>query len=64
MIMHELGINVSRSIRSKRRKKFQSLRLETGALNPIGINLQCALNPAAAAGPEGLWPGGSRGHYF
>ena len=38
--------------------------LETGALNPVGINLQCALNPAAAAGPEGLWPGGSREALF
>jgi len=32
----------------------------SGALSPVGINLQCALNPAAAAGPgsapEGLLP--------
>ena len=45
------------------------------ALNPVGINLQCALNPATAAGPgsapegllprrEGLWPGGSREALF
>jgi hypothetical protein len=28
-------------------------------LNPTGIGLKC--NPASAAGPEGLWPGGSSG---
>jgi len=34
----------------------------SGALNPAGIILKP--NPAAAAGPEGLWPGGSSGALF
>ncbi|MGA2317247.1 MAG: hypothetical protein ABSG71_12815 [Thermodesulfobacteriota bacterium] len=29
----------------------------SGALDPAGIILEC--NPDAAAGPEGLWPGGN-----
>jgi len=29
----------------------------SGALDPAGIILEC--NPVAAAGPEGLWPGGN-----
>jgi hypothetical protein len=33
------------------------VRNSSGALNPAGIILKS--NPAAAAGPEGLWPGGS-----
>jgi len=33
------------------------VRNSSGALNPAGIILKCY--PAAAAGPEGLWPGGS-----
>jgi len=32
------------------------VRNSSGALNPAGIILKS--NPAAAAGPEGLWPGG------
>lgn len=60
MTMHELGINISRSIRCKRRKKFQSLRLENeGTLSSVGINLQCALPPGCSRRP-----GGSKGHYF
>jgi len=33
-----------------------------GALTPAGIILKS--KPAAAAGPEGLWPGGSSGALF
>jgi hypothetical protein len=40
-----------------------SLRLETErAVNHSGIILES--NPVAAAGPEGLWPGGSGGVLF
>jgi len=38
------------------------VRNSSGALNPGGIILKS--NPAAAAGPEGLWPGGSSGALF
>ncbi len=38
------------------------VRNSSGALNPAGIILKS--NPAAAAGPEGLWPGGSSGALF
>jgi hypothetical protein len=38
------------------------VRNSSGALNPAGIILK--YNPAAAAGPEGLWPGGSSGVIF
>src|SRR4030042_4009206 len=38
------------------------VRNSNGALNPSGIILK--LNPAAAASPEGLWPGGSSGGVF
>jgi hypothetical protein len=38
------------------------VRNSSGALNPTGIILKS--NPAAAAGPEGLWPGGSSGALF
>jgi len=38
------------------------VRNSSGALNPGGIILKS--NPAAAAGPEGLWPGGSNGALF
>jgi hypothetical protein len=34
----------------------------SGALNPAGIIIKP--NPVAAAGPEGLWPGGSSGALF
>jgi len=38
------------------------VRNSSGALNPAGIILKP--NPAAAAGPEGLWPGRSSGALF
>jgi len=38
------------------------VRNSSGALNPARIILKS--NPAAAAGPEGLWPGGSNGALF
>jgi len=38
------------------------VRNSSEALNPAGIILK--FNPAAAAGPEGLWPGGSSGALF
>jgi len=34
----------------------------SGALDPAGIILKS--NPVAAAGPEGLWPGGNSGATF
>jgi len=34
----------------------------SGALDPAGIILK--RNPGAAAGPEGLWPGGNSGASF
>jgi len=34
----------------------------SGVLDPAGIILEC--NPGAAAGPEGLWPGGTSGALF
>jgi len=37
--------------------KVNPARNSSGALNPAGIILKS--NPAAAAGTEGLWPGGS-----
>jgi hypothetical protein len=46
----------------KIRKRVNPVRNSSGALNPTGIVLKC--NPAAAAGPEGLWPGGSSGALF
>jgi len=42
--------------------KVNPVRNSSGALNPAGIILKP--NPAAAAGPEGLWPGGSSGALF
>jgi len=33
------------------------VRKSSGALTPAGVILKS--NPFAAAGPEGLWPGGS-----
>ena len=45
----------------KQRRKVNPVRNSSGALNPAGIVLKC--NPAAAAGPEGLWPGGSSGAF-
>jgi len=38
------------------------VRNSSGALNPAGIILKS--NPAAAADPEGLWPGGRSGALF
>jgi len=38
------------------------VRNSSGALNPAGIIIKS--KPAAAAGPEGLWPGGSSGTLF
>ncbi len=37
--------------------KVNPVRNSSGPLNPAGIILKS--NPAVAAGPEGLWPGGS-----
>jgi len=34
-----------------------------GLMNPVR-NFSRVLNPAAAAGPEDLWPGGSSGALF
>jgi len=55
----------------KQRRKVNPVRNSSGALaalsrrrsglNPAGIILKS--NPAAAAGPEGLWPGGSSGAF-
>ena len=42
--------------------KVNPVRNSSGALNPAGIILKS--NPAAASGPEGLWPGGSSGTLF
>jgi len=42
--------------------KVNPVRNSSGALNPAGIILKP--NPAAAVGPEGLWPGGSSGALF
>jgi hypothetical protein len=42
--------------------KGNPVRNSSGALNPAGIILKS--NPTAAAGPEGLWPGGSSGALF
>ena len=39
--------------------RVNPVRNSSGALNPAGIILKP--NPVAAAGPEGLWPGGSSG---
>jgi len=44
------------------REKVNPVRNSRGALNPAGIIVKS--NPAAAAGPEGLWPGGSSGAFF
>jgi len=44
------------------RRRVNPVRNSSGALNPAGIILKS--NPAAAAGPEGLWPGGSSGALF
>ena len=48
MAKHESGVN--------------PVRNSSGALNPGGIIVE--FNPAAAAGPEGLWPGGTGGALF
>jgi hypothetical protein len=42
--------------------KLNPVRNSSEALNPAGIILKS--NSAAAAGPEGLWPGGSSGALF
>jgi len=53
--------------------EINPVRNSSGALNPVrdlslnGINpagIILRFNPAAAAGPEGLWPGGSSGALF
>jgi hypothetical protein len=41
----------------KKEKWMNPVRNSCGASKPAGIVL--GANPAAAAGPEGLWPGGS-----
>jgi hypothetical protein len=43
-------------------RSVNPVRNSSEALNPAGIIL--GLNPAAAAGPEGLWPGGRSGALF
>jgi len=45
------------SIASKEAREVNPVRNSSGVLNPAGIILKS--NPAAASGPEGLWPGGS-----
>ena len=42
--------------------RVNPVRNSSGALNPAGIIVKS--NPVAAAGPEGLWPGGSSGALF
>ena len=46
----------------KLKMEVNPVRNSSGALNPAGIILKS--NPVAAAGAEGLWPGGSSGALF
>ena len=61
--MHQLSETGRKEIEKKIRDILVNpVRNSSGALNPAGIILKS--NPAAAAGPEGLWPGGSSGALF
>ena len=65
--------DVTRINRSAGKEWVNPVRNSSGALNPVrdlslnGINpagIILRSDPAAAAGPEGLWPGGSSGALF
>jgi hypothetical protein len=63
-ITYESIMNWAKMLLGKNANTFfvNPVRNSSGALNPAGIILKS--NPAAAAGPEGLWPGGSSGALF